>query len=496
MKNALELNQTQKLQQKLIPLQLQLGRLLELNDSAVKELVRTTVDENPALDYKFNDVQQEVDGVITTTQLVDDNVNSLGYESKDYSGRQDSALRNNFLENISEYVSGETLYEHLISQIRNLAIDPEVAAFAEFLIGNLDSNGFYTNSLQVLVDDYTLLTGIEPVKKVVDEAWELVRQLEPYGVGAKNLQDSLLIQTEHFLTGNTYPTSLIDNAQLLLSDYYNAVMKREMKQMELSSGLSAQEIKDAMDFISKLNPRPGKTFISSYSELANNYIIPDFAVLPDMEKPGELSISFVSGIPELQLEESFQEFSDEYLNKTKDRHNKSKQETALYLKERLDDAKNFLELLKMRQSTLLRIIKAIVKYQKEFFLTGDLHDLKPMVLRQLAEETGDDLSVLSRATSNRYVLTTGGIYSLKSLFNENVGSKGESNLTAIQIGAEIKRFIAEEDKEHPLSDEDLAEKLEGINIHVARRTIAKYRDNLEIPSARQRKMNYKNISQK
>lgn len=459
-------------------MQLQLGKMLELNDSALLDLVNTNVAENPALEFSMKETSQEVSALEHGTAQAKDSMAGLYNDGL--------SIRNNnyndiLITNYSSRIQDETLYEHLKQQLNDLILDSRVYELTDFLIGNIDSKGYFANKQDAIIDDYIIFTGIEPDKKEIDLAFKTVRSLEPSGVGAFDLADCLKIQLRQ--SGASVHTK--KDALNIIDNELDSFLKKNFKTVKGKLLLDDSRFNEAEKLIKSLDPYPGRSFPSGHDS-EGEYITPDFIVMPDIDNPGALQISLNSNIPEIGLEPSFQELHQKETIEDSNPTSRKKA-TALYLKERSDSAKNFIQLLKMRQNTLMRIINAIAKIQSVFFMSGDKIDLKPMALKDIASITGDDLSVISRATSGRYVLTTGGLFPLKTLFSGQKGGEANDELTGLHIETFIKEIIENEDPHHPFADESIASMLNEKGIVIARRTVAKYRENMNIPNARYRR---------
>lgn len=476
MKSNLELKQEQKLGLQIVPSQLKLGRVLEMSDPAFHELVKSTVEENPALEL--------IDNGIDTSMTVDYTTTNENHDYQNINKRiWNNGESQKTIDNIADSASTETLYQYLLNQVSALFLDEETKNLVEFLIGNIDNKGYLSRSESDLINDYILSTGNEPDQKIIEEAWDILYSLDPPGIGAKDLQESLLWQ---LMRKDEDPE--VNDAINIISKHFNIFINNNLAQLKKISKLDEQRFQNAIKLITQLNPYPGKEFLSWDNEIRFNYIYPDFSVLPDIEIPDTLQINILSYNPDLTIDPTFIA-EGENIKKRINRKDSTKelQKAALFLKERRDEAENFIKLVQMRHSTMQRIITAIADIQKDYFLSGDKTRLKPMILKDIATKTGDDISVISRTTSGRYVVTLNGIIPLKDLFNESKGNENPEFLTSIHIEELLQKIIKEEDKSEPYSDEAIALKLKEYNINIARRTVSKYRDVLGIPSARQRK---------
>lgn len=339
------------------------------------------------------------------------------------------------------------------------------------IIGNLDDNGYISRSLIEIADDVSMQTSTAIDSSTVYNVWQKVRELEPAGIAAVDLRDCLLLQLKRLPH-----SAAIDNATEIVNHNFDIFSKMHYDKLRAAIGLDEEQLKEALSVIKRLNPKPGSTFATGGADDdAPQHVTPDFAV--DIEGDN-LVLTRLSHIPELSIERTFA--ADTPISES------HKDEAALFIRRKRSEAQSFIKVLSMRQETLYRVMQAIVKLQREFFLTGDESLIKPMILKDIKELTGYGISIISRATAGKYVSTPHGTFSLKSLFNER--PKDDNDTSTHKIFAMMKRLIEEEDPKHPLSDELITQRLnktEGIDI--ARRTVAKYRERLGFPVARLRK---------
>ncbi|MDE5806973.1 MAG: RNA polymerase factor sigma-54 [Muribaculaceae bacterium] len=372
----------------------------------------------------------------------------------------------------------ESLYDNLISQLSERRLPEKVKEGAKYIIGNLDSNGYLDRPLRSIADDLAFNEGIDLSDKEAQQALDIVRSLDPPGIGAFNLRDTLWMQLE------AMPESPVrDNALKIIKDGYEAFTMKHKHRLVSSLRLSNKEVDEALDLIRSLNPRPGAALGSSRSDMAS-IVIPDFIV---NNEDGEITVALNSRIPELQIDQSFEQAVDNMERSAKSRAKKSAE--SEYIIRNYNDAREFIAILSQRQRTMMDVMTAIVKIQKEYFLTQDVYTLRPMMLKNVAELTGLDFSVISRATNGKYVATPWGVFPLRFFFSDSVGeaTEGSEALTNRKIEEEIRALVEAEDKKHPLSDQHIMEEMEARGFEISRRTVAKYRDRLKIPVARLRK---------
>ena len=449
--------QEQSLGQHIMQSQVRYARLLEMTGPEVEESVERELEENPALEASGSEEPPR-----------DSDASSF------YQFRQDSRpAEDDYRENIRQD-TGASMYDELLRQIGEQTLSPKVARAAKYLIGSLDNNGYLRRPLENLRDDFAISEGEELPEDTFRQAFEAVRRLEPHGIGATDLRDCLLLQL-HYLPDSTAKT----NAENILRDQFEAFVMKHAHKIISRLHISREETAEAIDLIRSLNPKPGAG-LGGDDELAKP-IIPDFTVTCE---DGHLSISLTNSLPDLRINESFRN-AVERMERKRDRRSEAGSDRR-FITARYNDAKEFISLIRQRQETLFATMTAIVEYQKKYFETGDPADLRPMTIRDIAARTGYDISVISRATGNKYVATYEGILPLRYFFSGELGDPGEE-YTNHKVVDEMRRLIEAEDKVHPLSDERLREQLASMGIDISRRTVAKYRDRMGIPVARLRK---------
>lgn len=480
---AIKLNQVQQL--RILPQQLQLGRVLELSDQEVEDLINLTVNDNPALEFKNND--NEV-GQTPDESGADYKSEPVDIYDFDIS-RKSTGTADNWLSNYSREAQ-ESLTEHVMNQLAEFSLSDEDMTVAEYMVGCLDSNGYMTRTRQGIVDDFLMQRGSELSPERVNEVWDTLRKVDPPGIGATDLRDCLMLQLQRI----TKHSEAVADALTIIDMHFDEFVKGNRRKLAQATGLSDVRVEKAIAVISRLNPKPGREFVSNQDDTAAMHINPDFSVLPDIYRADTLDIKVISYFPELTVDESFRVESTNLSADDSSREKKQQRDAALFLKEKCREADNFIALIKLRQNTLLKVIKAIARRQKDFFLTGDMLKLKPMGLKDLSADTGIDTSMLSRATSGRYVLTVAGVIALKALFNGKRPDGTDDGTTANHIIALLHEMIACENPEAPYTDDDLSAMLGSKGITIARRTVAKYREMAGIPSVRQRKAEHLNRS--
>ena len=480
MEESLQLSTEQRLQQRLTPLQVQFVKMLEMTGPEVEDEVQRVLDENPALercdnDERDNNLTEDSTEVFNESaeeiQLADyrdeDEIPSYRLEARNYSADD------KYYEPVA-VDSSDTLIESLNAQLMEYDLDDTELAIAQYIIGNLDDNGYMTRDLTAICDDLAFNAGIDVPLSLIKNMFEIVRGLEPAGVAAIDLRDCLLLQLKRKERNN-----LNDIATDIIDNYFDLFSRKHYDRLCSCLNISTEELKEVKTIITSLNPKPGSILTGGVSD-STRHIIPDFSIEVDDDN-GNITLTLLNRIPELQIEETFSEKACEIPQNA----TRSQREAAAFIKQKRDEASGFIKILKMRQETLYRVMKAIVKIQHEFFLTDDESKIKPMILKDISAITGQDLSVISRATTGKYVMTQRGIYPLKLFFNER--PTDDDDTSSHEILAALKDIIANENKRRPLSDEAITNALGEQGYNIARRTVTKYRERLGLPVARLRK---------
>lgn len=474
--NGISIEQAQT--QRLIPLQVRIGRLLEMNSLELEQEVKRALEELPALDVADSSADEpetkhssgEDDFKETPEQ-----VQMADYAPDDrpvsMPGRNPAADYGSFAAEPEM-----TLSEVLMQQVKELDLDSVETGIAEYVVGNIDSNGYMTRTMTAIAQDIEIQTGDEVSVAKVREIWQKIRSLDPAGIGAVDLRDALLLQLRRRAASEA-----VDDAIEILADYFDLFSLKHYAKIQSQTGISRERLQNAVSVIRQLNPKPGSILSTSPLEENSRHIVPDFRV--EVED-GKISLALLNDIPQLTIEQTFSDNSP-LLSSTTTRGRK---EAMAFLKVRRDEAKEFIALLQTRQQTLFRVMSAILSLQREFFLTDDTSLIKPMILKDVAAITGDDLSVISRTTANKYVATSRGVYPLKIFFNERTKIGGDpDSASSREIASALREIVDNEDKSNPLPDEAIVEIMKKHNLDIARRTVAKYRERLGIPVARLRK---------
>ncbi len=478
----------QKLLQRLSPQQIQMIKLLELPTIQFEERIKKELEDNPALDE--GNSEDEDDFNSNDTEMDDNNEtndNDEEFSLEDYLQDDDEIpayklQTNNYSKDDEHkeipYSASKTFHEFLLEQIMLKDLTEKEKIIAEYLIGNIDEDGYLRREIENIVDDIAFSNNMEVSEYELHNVLNVIQELDPPGVGAQNLQECLLLQLDR----KEEQSEAVLNAKRILIDCFEEFTKKHYSKIKNKCGLKGNELKDAIDVILKLNPKPGSSFGEPQTR-SFNAIIPDFVVEIEDNK---VIVSLNSrNMPELRISKTFMQMLEEYSSSKN--YSKNNKETLAFIKQKLDSAKWFIDAINQRQNTLLFTMDAIVEFQKEFFLTGDETKLKPMILKDIAEITGLDISTISRVANSKYVATPYGNYSLKYFFSEAMLTESGEEVSTREIKQILKECIENEDKSKPLTDDKLAEILKSKGYIIARRTVAKYREQLEIPVARLRK---------
>ena len=470
-KSGLGIGQTVIQTQTLTPIQIQTIKLLELPYLELEQKIQKEIEENPVLEDPVEEENEETGQErkkLSFSEVKDDNIPSYKlYVSN--RGRDEKPQYNTFSVK-------ESLYQSLLSQLGLRRIDQRRRTLASFIVGSMDSSGYLTRPLESLVNDVYLRLGIETDEKELEDILvNDIQQLDPVGVGARNTRECLLIQ----LKAKENRTPAVEHAQQILQGYYEEFTRKHFEKIMSKLSITEDEVKDAYDVIRKLNLHPGGQVDDSYTDQTMQ-IVPDFLL---ENEDGNLVVTLPKfNIPKIKVSKDYEKYMEKKPGSTK-----AEKEASSFVKTKYDSAKWFLEAINRRQDTMQRTMDAIVNFQKEYFLDGDDTKLKPMVLRNIAEITGLDISTVSRVVSSKYVQTPFGIYPLKHFFSEGMVNGSGEEVSTREIKKILKDSVDNEDKSQPLTDEELVDLLTKKGYQISRRTIAKYRSQLDIPIARMRR---------
>ena len=463
-----------KLSQKLSPQQIQLMKLIQLTTAELEQKITNEIEENPALEKGSeslendgNEYEEDMgEGDINVDEYLSDETES--YDQNYYSNQEEST---NF--QTKESIS---FHQFLDNQSKNLILADLEKPICEFLIGSIDESGYLRREIEDIIDDLAFTQNIVADNTQVLSVLKKIQDLDPPGVGARSLQECLLIQ----LKRKKNEKESIINSINLIENEFELFSKKKFSRITEKLNLSEEDLKLVVEEISKLNPKPGGAITSEFS---NNTIVPDFILsIEDGNFTVELN---KRNSPELRLSNSYKNILEGYKNDPN--KTKSQNQTVQFLKQKLDSAKWFIEAIEQRHQTLFQTINAIVNFQKEYFLTGEEKNLKPMILKDIAEIINMDISTVSRVANSKYIDTPYGIKLLKSYFSEGMKNSEGDEISTIEIKKILKEIINKENKNKPLSDIELSDKLSKKGYKVARRTVSKYREQLDISVARLRK---------
>ena len=487
--------QQQKMLQKLSPQQIQLVKLLQIPTASLEERVKEEMEENPALEFGEN--AQEEDNAAETAdfeapkeegaeeeapQEEADNIDISDYLSDGDDDIADYRMRDNNYpdpeENHTIPVRVEnTFHDHLASQLSMLQLGEREQKIAQQVIGSIDDDGYLRRDPQSIANDLAFSQNVSVEEGEIRKIIEKIQEFEPAGVCAGDLQECLLLQL------NRKPISdpNVKNGVLILEKYFDEFTKKHYEKIRKSLNLSDEDLKSAIDEIIKLNPKPGGNY--GGMNKAESYIVPDFFIF---NNNGVLELTLNSrNAPDLHISGNYRDMLREY--EKGEKKDKRQKEAVLFIKQKIDAAKWFIDAIKQRQHTLLSTMGTIMRYQEEFFLTGDETTLKPMILKDIADRTGLDISTVSRVANSKYVQTEFGPYKLKYFFSESLSTESGEEVSTREVKKILQDIIDAENKRKPLSDESLTQMLQEKGYNIARRTVAKYREQLNIPVARLRK---------
>ena len=474
-----------KLSQKLSPQQIQLMKLIQLPTQAFEQRLKQELEENPALergkenatedfddtysDQDFGDNEQiNADDINVDEYLSDDEIPSYRLHANNYSGDDESKT--------IPYAAGTSFTQQLTDQLNTFRLNDNNYQIAKFLIGSIDDSGYIRRPMLDLMDDLAFTQNIYTDIETIENVLNVVQQLDPPGVGARDLQECLLIQLQRKVqTPNTeLAAAMIENA-------FEQFTKKHYQKLLKKFSITEIQLKDAIIEIERLNPKPGSSFSNNLRSI--EHVVPDFTIkIVD----GELELSLNGrNAPELHVSKSYNEMLLGY--KASKEKSKAQKEAVLFIKQKLDAAKWFIDAIRQRQQTLLVTMSAIMHYQKDYFLSGDEEQLRPMILKDIADEVDMDVSTISRVANSKYVDTPYGTKLIKEFFSESMTNDQGKEVSTREIKSILKTVISEEDKKKPLTDEKLAKILKEKGYPIARRTVAKYREQLDLPVARLRK---------
>ena len=474
-----------KLSQKLSPQQIQLMKLIQLPTQAFEERIKQELEENMALergkegesedfetDYGDDHIQDNdqinADDINVDDYLSDDEIPDYRLRANNYSAEEDDKS--------IPYASGSSFTEQLTDQLNTFPLEEENYLIAKFLIGSIDDSGYIRRPLLDLTDDLAFTQNIYTDIETIERALKVVQQLDPAGVGARDLQECLLIQLKRKpQSPNT------EMAARIIENAFEKFTKKHYLKLQKKFNINETQLKDAIQEIERLNPKPGSSYTNNLRSV--EHVVPDFTI---QIVEGELNLTLnARNAPKLHISKSYNEMLLGY--KASKEKSKAQKEAVQFIKQKLDAAKWFIDAIRQRQQTLYLTMSAIMQYQKAYFLSGDEEQLRPMILKDIADEIEMDISTVSRVANSKYVNTPYGTKLIKEFFSESMTNDQGEEVSTREIKSILKTVIVEEDKKKPLTDEKLAKILKEKGYPIARRTVAKYREQLDFPVARLRK---------
>jgi RNA polymerase sigma-54 factor len=480
-----KLNLSQSLSQKLSPQQIQFIKLLQVPTAELDTRIEEELEINPALEEGKTEDQESSDDEYEDNFEEDfsseeSDVNIDDYLDDDYGGYKMQGDGNYSPDDDDREMpisSNSSLHEQLISQLNFLRIDEGQKIIGKQLIGSIENDGYIRRDLEAIINDLAFSQNIETDYDELEEILRKIQTFDPAGIAARNLQECLMIQLER----KEHPDDpAVRHALMIIQDCFEEFTKKHYSKIQKKCNLSEEEIKCAVNLITRLNPKPGGV---AEGLVRTQYIIPDFML---SQVGGKFEISLNSkNAPELRISRSYSEMFDAY--DKSDKKDKKLKETVSFVKQKLDAAKWFIDAIKQRQNTLLRTMEAILNYQKEFFLDGDETNLRPMILKDIAERIDMDISTVSRVANSKAIQTEFGVFPLKYFFSEGIATDSGEDVSNREVKSVLQRMVNDEDKKRPLSDDKLVKMLNKLGYNIARRTVAKYREQLQVPVARLRK---------
>ncbi|MGQ1945692.1 RNA polymerase factor sigma-54 [Geofilum sp. OHC36d9] len=476
----------QKLLQKLSPLQIQVIKLLEIPTFQLEQRIKEEMEGNPVLEYadennertEYGDEEpeerepkEEKDEISFDDYISTDDIPAYKLQARNYS-------KDDKQEDIP-FSNGTTFHENLIAQLGLRILNERQRNIAEYIIGNIDEDGYLRREVDELIDDLAFSQNLEISEREALEILAVVQDFDPPGVGARDLKECLLLQ----LAKKDQTNPVVANAYLILKHHFEEFTRKHYDKIARRLHLDDDDLKDAMDEILKLNPKPGGSYSNPMTK-AVQLIIPDFIL--EVED-GQFQLSLNSrNIPELRVSNTYSTMLSEYQSNKKNQSREQK-DAVMFVKQKLDSAKWFIDAIKQRQNTLMTVMEAILNYQKDYFVEGDETRMRPMILKDIADITNLDISTISRVSNSKYIQTHFGIFPLKYFFSEGLQTDSGEEVSTREIKKILEECISNEDKHKPLTDDRLAQILKEKSYNIARRTVAKYREQLNIPVARLRK---------
>jgi RNA polymerase sigma-54 factor len=478
----------QKLLQKLSPQQIQMIKLLEIPTMQLEQRIKSEIEENPALeegdieensltnDKSEDDVSSDPNDKDKEEFTIEDYIDDDEYPS--YKLNSQNYSKDDKREEIPFSV-GLSFQDYLENQLGLRSLDEKQHLLALYMLGNIDDDGYLRRRLDNIVDDVAFALNIKTDEPELIEILRIIQDFDPPGVGARNLQECLLLQ----IRAKEIESKPIALAERILKDFFIEFTRKHYDKIKLRLSISDNALKTALDEILKLNPKPGSSYSDPQTK-GSGQIVPDF-ILENNDGDLELSLN-AKNIPDLKVSKTYSDMFHTYQG-NRGSNSKSQKEALSFVRQKIDSARWFIDAIRQRQNTLMVTMNSIIRYQNEYFLEGNETKLRPMILKDIADDTGLDVSTISRVANSKYIQTNFGIYPLKYFFSEGMQTESGEEVSTREIKKILQDCLDAEDKLHPLTDDRLAEILNDKGYHIARRTIAKYREQLNIPVARMRK---------
>ena len=476
----------QKLLQKLSPQQIQMIKLLEIPAIQLEQRIKKELEENPVLEEGAEESIDKQEEESVDDDTFDDNTEE--FSLSDYIDEDDTPSyrlsSNNYSKDENKNVEipfsvGSSFHEHMKSQMGLQSLTKKEEELAKYIMGNIDEDGYLRRKLESIVDDLAFSQNIKATEEELLFILRIVQDLDPPGIGARDLQECLLLQIER----KDQEDPVKKRAREILKYHFQEFTKKHYEKIEEKMNLADGELKEAIDEILKLNPKPGGSVSDPHNKLFHQ-IVPDFVL---ENRDGKLELLLNSkNVPDLRVSSTYAEMLRSF-KAQKDKHSKNEKEAISFVKQKLDSARWFIDAIRQRQATLLINMNAILSYQEEYFMDGDETKLRPMILKDIAKMTGMDISTISRVVNSKYIQTHFGIFSLKYFFSEGMQKESGEEVSTREIKTILNECVKNEDKKKPLNDEKLAAILKEKGYLLARRTVAKYREQLGISVARLRK---------
>ena len=485
----------QKQLQKLSPQQIQLMKLLQVPTAQLEERIKEEIEENPALEEAEDGHETEYDESKDEFSDTDTGDTEMDGSVDEYENIDISEYVSDGDDEVGDYKLKDTNYpeldegkeipikvergfnEFMLEQLGMLTIDEQQKKVALQIIGNLDDDGYLRREFSAIVDDLAFRQNITTTEEEIAELVLQIQQFDPPGIAARNLQECLLLQLERKLHEGKH----VEMAIKVLEKYFDEFTKKHYEKIQRGYDLNDDQLREVINQIVKLNPKPAGAV--GESGRAESYVVPDFFIY---NNAGKLELTLNNkNAPDLRISEGYRDMLKEYDRGSK--KDKRQKEAVIFIKQKIDAAKWFIDAIKQRHNTLLNTMEAIMNYQRAFFISGDETDLRPMILKHIAEETNLDISTVSRVANSKFVQTEFGTYRLKFFFSESLQTDSGEEVSTREVKKILSNIIEAEDKKHPYSDEKLTEMLQEKGYNIARRTVAKYREQLNISVARLRK---------